>query len=311
MRKDMQKNRPKIGLALSGSGNRSAFYIGFLEELENAGIRPDYITACSGGSIVVAAFAAGNLMQLKKDFLSMTKQDLVKLITSKRGKGGIFSLDPVEEELRRYTNGLTFENSQILMSFIAADLESGQIVELAMGDVARAARISCTMPGVFEPVKWGNQTLVDGGLLCIVPLEALKKFPADITIGIDMRTTPNIFTATHINIKRFANWVKKMFFIDELKGIFNSGQNSNGVKFGTFSILGRSLDLVIEAKKQQLKEDRVCDLMIEPDFPILGKTDISENAMQYYYEMGVKTAQEQLPKIRSLINSKVLVANEV
>ena len=102
-----------------------------------------------------------------------------------------------------------------------------------------------------------------------------------------------------------------MFFIDELKGIFSSNQNGNGVKFGTFSILGRSLDLVIEAKKQQLKEDRTCDLMIEPDFPILGKTDISENAMQYYYEMGVKTAQEYLPQIRSLINSKVLVPDEV
>ena len=294
---------PKIGLALSGSGNRSAFYIGFLEKLDEEGIKPDYITACSGGSIVVAAYAAGKLKQLKEAFLGMSKQDLIRLMTSKRGKGGLFSLDLVEEELGKYTEGLTFENSKVLMSFIAADLESGKTVELCFGDIARAARISCTMPGIFEPVKWGNQTLVDGGLLCIVPLASLKKFPVDITIGIDMRTTPNIFTATHINIKRFINWVKRMFFIDELSGLFSNGEETP-VKFGTFSVLGRSLDLVLEAKRQGLKEDRECDLMIEPDFPTMGKTNLSENAMRYYYEMGRKNAEQNIPIIKSLIVSK-------
>ena len=47
----MQKSeKPTLGLALSGSGDRTTFYIGFLEVLDEAGIKIDYISACSGGS---------------------------------------------------------------------------------------------------------------------------------------------------------------------------------------------------------------------------------------------------------------------
>jgi len=39
-----QKERPKIGLALSGGGAKGIAHIGVLRVLEDAGIRPDYIT---------------------------------------------------------------------------------------------------------------------------------------------------------------------------------------------------------------------------------------------------------------------------
>ena len=300
----MNATGPTIGLALSGSGNRSAFYIGFLEKLDEAGIRPNYITACSGGSVVASAYAAGQLDRFKKDFLALKKEDLVNYLTSKRGKAGLFSLDIAEVIVRRYTQGLTFEASPIKMDFMAVDLNSGEMVDLCMGDIARAARISCTMPGIFEAVEWGNRTLVDGGLLCLVPLDALKRFNPDITIGIDMRATPNIFTATHINIKKFINWVKRMFFIDEIKEMV-IGKSTGEFKRGLFSVLGRSLDLVISAQRRGLKEDRACDLMIEPDFPRMRTTDMSQNTMQYYYEMGLNTAEEYLPRIRGVIYQKM------
>ena len=63
----MQKSSaPTLGLALSGSGNRTTFYIGFLEVLTESGIKVDDISACSGGCWVAAAFACGTLPEFKK-----------------------------------------------------------------------------------------------------------------------------------------------------------------------------------------------------------------------------------------------------
>ena len=49
----------KLGFALGSGGSRGVAHIGFLQAMEEAGIRPDMITGCSMGSVVGAAYAAG------------------------------------------------------------------------------------------------------------------------------------------------------------------------------------------------------------------------------------------------------------
>ena len=50
---------PKIGLVLSGGGAKGLAHIGVLKVLEEAGIRPDYISGTSMGSIIGALYAMG------------------------------------------------------------------------------------------------------------------------------------------------------------------------------------------------------------------------------------------------------------
>ncbi|NMB72125.1 MAG: patatin, partial [Bacteroidales bacterium] len=52
-------HRPKIGLVLSGGGAKGLAHIGAIKVLEEAGIKPDYITGTSMGSIVGALYAIG------------------------------------------------------------------------------------------------------------------------------------------------------------------------------------------------------------------------------------------------------------
>ena len=47
----------KLGFALGSGGSRGVAHIGFLQAMEEAGIRPDMITGCSMGSVVGAAYA--------------------------------------------------------------------------------------------------------------------------------------------------------------------------------------------------------------------------------------------------------------
>ena len=51
--------RPKIGLALSGGGANGLAHLGVIKVMEEAGLRPDYITGVSMGSIIGGLYAMG------------------------------------------------------------------------------------------------------------------------------------------------------------------------------------------------------------------------------------------------------------
>ena len=54
-----EDTRPKVGLVLSGGGAKGLAHIGVIKVLEEAGIRPDYITGTSMGSIVGGLYSIG------------------------------------------------------------------------------------------------------------------------------------------------------------------------------------------------------------------------------------------------------------
>ncbi len=308
--------KPKVGLALSGSGDRTTFYIGFLESLSRQNVPIDYISACSGGSLVAAAYACGALEEFKKEALSLNGEGLKHYIAKSRGRGGFYSLDVMEEKLRGFTKGKTFEEVRPLMSFVTVDIETGEQINLCIGDIARAARVSCTLPGVFEPVKWGNRTLVDGGLLSQIPLDSLKQFPVDVTVGVNMRGTKHIFTQGQISLKKLLNLLGKLLFVSELgslvRGFWDEDEDGD-IDFernpSTFTVLSKSLNLAIAAEKTGSEPDISCDLMIVPSMPPV-KRDITEQ-FTFYYEMGKKCAEEFGPKILQLVEQKQKIMDAV
>ena len=54
------------------------------------------------------------------------------------------------------------------------------------GDLAIAIRASMSAPGIFAPVQIGDHTLVDGGLVGNVPVEAMRELDIDIIIAVDV-----------------------------------------------------------------------------------------------------------------------------
>src|SRR5512133_802262 len=53
------RKRPAIGLVLSGGGAHGITHIGVLKVMEEAGLRPDYITGVSMGSIIGGMYSLG------------------------------------------------------------------------------------------------------------------------------------------------------------------------------------------------------------------------------------------------------------
>ena len=54
-----QEKRPSIGVTLSGGGAKGLAHIGILKAIDSAGIKVDYITGTSMGSIIGGLYAVG------------------------------------------------------------------------------------------------------------------------------------------------------------------------------------------------------------------------------------------------------------
>jgi len=320
----VDQSRPKIGLALSGASSRSVFYIGFLEVLQENNIPVDYIAASSGATVVAAGYACGTLPQLK-EYLFNLKTDLILSWVERNGaKGGIYSLDKVEQALHQFTKHQRFEDVKPLMGFVTVDIDKGELVVLSIGDLAHAARVSCTVPGIFEPVKWGNRTLVDGGLLSVVPCEVVRNAGMDIVVGINIKSSNHIFLPHQVRLRKLFNLTKRILVLDyasrlwqtmartfEQMDIFDyfekvsidSDDLSN--RPGMFSVLGKSLDLAIAAQKNpHVKlEAQKCDLLIRYELK-KGRKSYQIKQMKETYLEGREVALKYLPSLQKKINER-------
>ena len=71
----MMKERPKVGLVLSGGGAKGAAHIGVLKYIEEAGIPIDYIAGTSMGSIIGGMYALGYTSDEILDIISHVDWD--------------------------------------------------------------------------------------------------------------------------------------------------------------------------------------------------------------------------------------------
>ncbi len=323
--------RPTLGLAFSGASARSVFYIGFLEVLDEEGIKIDYIAATSGSCIVAAAYACGTLSELKSTALKLNKEYLFSLIERSSLKNGLYNLEKFEEELRRLTNEHKFEDVRPLMGFVCTDIYNGREVVLSMGDIARAACASCAIPGIFEPMKWGNWDLVDGGLLNVVPGNVVKAAGIDIAVGINLTPTERIFGPLELGVKKSSDLIKKIFMVKQAENMWKkirklleknryfsyfseAEEATDSSRFpNMFAVLGRAMDLSLKAQKNVDRNFDTfdCDLMIKPKMVavpgwkrILYMHFADFKQTKAIYLVGRKSAEEYLPKIKQLLKEK-------
>ena len=212
------RDRPKIGLALSGGGARGGAHVGVLEALEEMKIPIDYIAGTSMGSIVGGFYAAGysadEIRQLMMEVdweaaftdrparrnQTMRKKELDAefLVPFRIGfnKGSIQlplgviegqHLDQIFHRILLPVQEIRdFDQLQIPFRAVATDLVTGQEVVLSAGSLPDALRASMSVPGVFAPVKLDGRLLVDGGMANNLPVSVVREMGADIVIAVDI-----------------------------------------------------------------------------------------------------------------------------
>lgn len=209
---------PRVGLVLSGGGARGAAHLGVLKVLEEAGVRPHCIAGTSMGAFVGGLYAAGvpreDLVRVmrqtdweslfertvNRDRLSFRRKedDLQFLIKYKLGvRRGRLALPPAL--LRNQNLGLLlrsllpagisrrdFDRLPIPFRAVAADLETGEAVVPAGGDLATVLLASMALPGLLPPVPYEGRMLVDGGAVNNIPLEQARRMGAEVLLVVDV-----------------------------------------------------------------------------------------------------------------------------
>jgi NTE family protein len=178
----------KIGIALSGGGSRGFAHLGALKALSELGIKPSMIAGTSAGSLVGAFTAAG----YSPDFIFETIQSLGLLSSIKFAfnRFGLFKMEKVEEIFLKYIPHNSFENLKIPLVVCATDIEKGEAVYFSTGELIKPVMASCSIPGIFEPIRFQDRILVDGGIINNLPLEQLEGI-CDFIIGINVTPVSN------------------------------------------------------------------------------------------------------------------------
>ncbi|KAA9026265.1 patatin-like phospholipase family protein [Niallia endozanthoxylica] len=185
----------------SGGGIRGIALIGAIEEIEKRGYQFARLAGASAGAIIAAFTAAGynskdiynfiaemdltNLLDERKSFLPFSITKWVALYWTL----GLYKGDALEfwlEEILARKGVRTFADlPDQKLRFIASDITNGRLIVIPDDlqkygldpqsfSVARAVRMSCSIPYFFEPVrlKVDRETniIVDGGVLSNFPI---------------------------------------------------------------------------------------------------------------------------------------------
>jgi NTE family protein len=178
-------SRPRIALALGSGSARGWAHIGVLRELEAAGVEADLVAGTSIGSLVGAAYAAGELDALEAWVAKMGWRDVLALVDPVFS-GGLLKGDRLMSRFRENFGVADFTAMKKPFACVATDLATGREVWLQSGSVADAVRASIATPGLFSPVPSNGSHLVDGALVNPVPVSLSRSMGGELVIAVEL-----------------------------------------------------------------------------------------------------------------------------
>ena len=179
----MKLKHIRNGIAFGGGGTRGFAHIGAIRVFQENNIDFDCVAGNSAGAIAGALYAAGIPWQELYDF-ALNIRD--KNIMPKKPIFSYMSSEIVEQLADCFLKDVTFGELKKPFCAIAVDLERGTLETLCRGSVSKALSASCAVPGVFQPVRIGHRTYIDGGTLRSIPTEAVRAMGADTVVGINL-----------------------------------------------------------------------------------------------------------------------------
>lgn len=211
--RSQQPSRPKIGIALSGGGAKGLAHIGILKAIDSAGLKVDYITGTSMGSVIAGLYAIGYSADSIEKIVRVINWDL--LLSNQASLRTLFMEE--KEEYNKYTFELPWINNKFILptgllegqelwiklselffpvynqkdflkfsipfKCIATDVGSGEAVVLSKGELTTAIRSSIAIPSFLTAVDYDGQRLIDGGVVRNFPVRDVKEMGAGYVIG--------------------------------------------------------------------------------------------------------------------------------
>lgn len=180
-------NHQSVGLTLGGGFALGLAHIGVIDAMRHLDIPIDFVGGTSMGAIIGVACAqefshAQMLEVMDKGCAQALKGDytlpIVSLLTGKK----------VTLALGKYLSGLDIEDLWLPYFAISASLVQARMVVHRTGSALHSVLASCRAPGMFPPLGWNGDVLVDGGLVNNIPADVMREcvgggtvFAADVS----------------------------------------------------------------------------------------------------------------------------------
>ncbi|MBS1821435.1 MAG: patatin-like phospholipase family protein [Acidobacteria bacterium] len=208
------KGRKKIGLVFEGGGALGFAHIGVIKWMEQHHIPVDYISGTSMGGLVGGLYASGLSPDEIDDFVERIDWGAVlsgqvpfqslsyrrkedKLAFANRlqfGLKGGFSLPGglnsgaavnllFDRTMLPYWDLKSFDDLPIPFRCVATELNTGQAHVFDDGPLPRALRSTMSIPGVFAPVRVGNDLYADGAAVDNLPVDVARSMGAEVIIS--------------------------------------------------------------------------------------------------------------------------------
>ena len=150
-----------------------------LQALLEAGCVPDLVVGTSVGAVNGAVVAADPtpscIERLTGMWLSLSGTDvfsagLSQLRQVARTRTSLHPIGPLRELLDRELGALHIEDLPVPFQCCAASVERAAETWFDAGPLSVAVTASCAVPGLFPPVRVGDEHFLDGGLVNSIPV---------------------------------------------------------------------------------------------------------------------------------------------
>ncbi len=216
---DLFKKKNKIGVAFGGGGAKGMTHIGVMKAFEEYGLDFDYVAGTSVGSIMGAAYASGmKSSEILKVAKSMKTSDIrtskVFFVPSKT--------EGIESMMRDTFGDINLEDLKKPFSCVAVDMKSTKELCISHGNLAKAVAGSCCVPGIFQPVVFGDYLLCDGGLQNNIPANIPRFFDCDYVIAVDCNSTRTYGTESTKTLDIISCALRVLMKSNSIKGYLNA-----------------------------------------------------------------------------------------
>jgi NTE family protein/lysophospholipid hydrolase len=163
-----------VGLVLSGGGARGAVHGGVYKAMKELGIDGDIIGGVSMGALLGAMFA----MEYDLDtMLELGRQHLTTkaLMDYTFPAVALCKTKKVSQLMHKLFGEVAIEDLFIPYFCVSANLSKSQPVIHKTGPLSLALRASMAFPGIFAPVSYDGDILVDGAVMNNLPIDVMRE----------------------------------------------------------------------------------------------------------------------------------------
>lgn len=287
----------KLGICLAGGGVKGAAHIGALKAMDERNIKIDCISGTSSGSIVACLYAAGysckeiidifnnyskkikyvdlkNIYNIFKKLIFEHKfiiegfntgEIIEKTVNDLCGKKNIYNIKDIKNKIMIASVSINTGKVYFFENLENRNTYSDEIIKVSNINIGRAVRASCSFPGIFCPVKYKNDLLIDGGVRENIPWKEVKKSGIDKVLCITFEE--------EIKEKNNKN------ILDTIEG----AMNLMGKELSNYELDGADYVLKIKTKEISL---------------------LDHKEIEYLYNLGYSKTKEYLEKYLMINNSK-------